>query len=203
LLAYQNGLFPMAQSRTSEQIYWYNPEMRGQLSIDSLHIPSRLRKTILQAPYEIKIDTDFKAVINECAKETNGRSETWINQTIIDLFTELHKKGYAHSVECWKDGRLAGGLYGVAIGGAFCGESMFSREKGASKIALVHLCARLKEAGFSILDTQYINKHLEQFGAYEIPREEYIRKLQNTLNDKTDFMLAGIDSFSLVKEYLK
>lgn len=167
----------MADSRDSEEFYWYDPPMRGQLSIENLHIPAKLRKTLLKHPYDITVNQDFEAVIDGCAARADDRADTWINQGIRDLFVQLHKEGHAHSIESRKNGKLMGGLYGLAIGGAFMGESMFSRATDASKAALVALCAQLHKQGFKILDTQFINDHLKQFGAYEIPKAAYIEQL--------------------------
>lgn len=200
--AYSCGLFPMAESRDTDIYHWYDPKLRGQLSIEKLHIPARLRRTVLRFPYEIKIDTAFADVIDGCAAAAPGRPQTWINPGIRDLFISLHEAGYAHSVEAWQDGALAGGLYGLAIGGAFMGESMFSVSRDASKIALVHLCARLWRGGFTLLDTQFVNPHLKQFGVYEIPREDYLQKLALALCIKGDFMLAGLTEPELVRAYL-
>ncbi len=200
--AYKSGLFPMADSRESDDFYWYDPPLRGQLSIENLHVPERLRRTVLKFPYDIKIDTAFAQVIDGCAITAPDRPETWINKTIRDLFIALHEAGFAHSVEAWKEDRLVGGLYGIAIGGAFMGESMFSRARDASKIALVHLCARLREGGFIVLDTQYTNAHLEQFGVYEIPRDEYVQKLNKALKIKGDFVLSGRSEAEVVHNYL-
>ena len=146
--AYKCGLFPMAESRETDIYHWYDPPYRGQLSIENLHIPARLRRTALQFPYEVKVDTAFAQVIDGCAQAAVDRPQTWINKGIRGLFMDLHQAGYAHSVEAWQSGALAGGLYGLAIGGAFMGESMFSRARDASKIALVHLCARLWRGGW-------------------------------------------------------
>ncbi len=200
--AYKCGLFPMAESRDSGIFYWYDPPMRGQLPIADLHIPARLRRTALKFPFEVRIDTAFGEVIDGCAAAAKNRPETWINKGIKDLFNALHEAGYAHSLEVWKDGKLAGGLYGMALGGAFMGESMFSLARDASKIALVHLCARLWQGGFTVLDTQFVNPHLKQFGVYEAPREEYLKKLRAALNIDGDFRLAGVDERILVQNYL-
>ncbi len=178
----------MADDKNSQNVNFYRPEMRGQLSIDNLHIPKKLLKQVKQKPYEINTNTDFIGVIDGCADEYKGRKETWINSIIRNVFIELHEQGHAHSVEAWKDGQLVGGLYGLAIGAVFCGESMFSRANNASKIALVHLCARLKAGGFTVLDTQFTNPHLEQFGIYEIPQEEYETLIQTEMEKKADFL---------------
>lgn len=202
ITAYQCGLFPMAESRESDVYYWYDPPQRGQLPIADLHIPDRLRRTVLKFPYEVKIDTAFEQVIDGCAAAAKNRPETWINRGIRDLFIGLHKAGYAHSLEAWHEGKLAGGLYGMALGGAFMGESMFSCRRDASKIALVHLCARLWQGGFTVLDTQFTNPHLTQFGVYELPREEYLNRLRAALGLKADFRLAGINEQTLIENYL-
>jgi leucyl/phenylalanyl-tRNA--protein transferase len=173
LRAYRIGMFPMADSRTSSKLYWLDPEQRGHLPLDSFHLPRRLLRTVLSGPYTVTVDTDFPAVIAGCAEPAPGRENTWINLTIERLFTELHRLGHAHSVETRLDGALVGGLYGVAVGGVFFGESMFSRARDASKVALVHLVARLRLGGFRLLDTQWTTPHLAQFGAVEVPRLEY------------------------------
>lgn len=200
LTAYSCGLFPMADSAEAEEFYWYDPPLRGQLSIPALHVPARLKKTVLSGIYDVRVDTAFEAVIDGCAAATDNRPKTWINRAIKDLFMDLHSAGYAHSVECWKDGSLAGGLYGLAIGGFFSGESMFSRQRNASKVALVHLCARLHKGGFTILDTQFMNDHLRQFGAYEVPRETYLVQLQSALRADGDFLLGCENSFPTERE---
>lgn len=163
----------MARSRTDPRLYWIDPEQRGILPLDGFHVPRSLQKTLRRAPFHIRVDTAFAEVMAACAESKAGRTETWINDEIIRLFVELHRLGLAHSVESWRDGRLVGGLYGLALGSAFFGESMFSRETDASKVALVDLVARLRRAGFVLLDTQFITDHLSRFGAVEIPRERY------------------------------
>jgi len=173
LRAYRHGLFPMAETRDSTRLYWLDPEMRGVLPLETFRIPRRLGRTVLSGPYEVTADVDFAAVIAGCATPAPGRGETWINPQIERIFTRLHDEGHAHSVETWRDGELVGGLYGVSIGGAFFGESMFSTARDASKVALAHLVARLRLGGFSLLDTQFVTAHLTQFGAVEIPRAGY------------------------------
>jgi len=173
LRAYRSGLFPMAETRRGDRLYWLDPEQRGVLPLDRFHLPRRLRRTALSHSFEIHADRDFAGVIAACATPAQGREDTWINRDIERLFTALHNQGHAHSVEAWQDGRLVGGLYGVVLGGAFFGESMFSLARDASKVALVHLVARLRLGGFELLDTQFVTAHLSQFGAYEIPRAEY------------------------------
>ncbi|MDE3060063.1 MAG: leucyl/phenylalanyl-tRNA--protein transferase [Pseudomonadota bacterium] len=177
LAAYASGYFPMAESRNGMELHWFYPESRGIIPLDGFHVPRSLARLIRKNPFQVTVDKAFPEVIRACAE----REETWINDTIIRLYCELHEKGYAHSVECWKDDALAGGLYGVALGGAFFGESMFSRASGASKIALVHLVQWLKRSGYRLLDTQFTNDHLQQFGVIEIPREEYLLRLKEAL----------------------
>ena len=173
LRAYRSGLFPMAETRRGDRLYWLDPEQRGILPLNGFHLPKRLLRTTLSDTFTIHADRDFPAVIAACATPAEGREDTWINRDIERLFTALHVQGHAHSIEAWQDGQLAGGLYGVVLGGAFFGESMFSHARDASKVALVHLVARLRLGGFSLLDTQFVTTHLSQFGAYEIPRVQY------------------------------
>ena len=179
--AYRQGLFPMAETRLGDRIYWLDPEQRGILPLDGFHLSRRLRRTVNSARFEVAVDRDFPATIAGCAAPDHGRPDTWINPDIRQLFTELHRMGYAHSVECWQDGALVGGLYGVAIGGAFFGESMFSRARDASKVALVPLVARLRQGGYRLLDTQFLTPHLASLGAVEISRGEYRRRLSAAL----------------------
>ena len=172
--AYRAGVFPMAESAEDDNFAFYKPYMRGIIPIAGLHIPAKLLKEVRQEIYTVTMNRAFGDVIDGCARETPKRAKTWINTPIRDIFINLHKAGHAHSIECWtKDGKLAGGLYGLAIGAVFCGESMFSNARDASKVALVHLCAALWKSGFTVLDTQFINPHLLQFGAYEMKQEEY------------------------------
>jgi len=209
LEAYKQGLFPMAYNAESPYIHWICPEERGQLSITDVHFPKRLIKTIRSSPYTIKVNGDFSGVIAMCAETNVGRPETWINESIRDVFIQLHKVGHAHSVEAWRRGEdgeeLVGGLYGLAIGGAFFGESMFSRATDASKICLAHLVARLWKAGFTLLDTQFVNDHLKQFGVYEVSHEQYKMQLDETTDAPADFLLNGldIDEAELVTDYLE
>ena len=181
LRAYSIGLFPMAESRDGEKLHWLDPERRGILPLDRFHLPKRLARTVLSNRFEVSANRDFAATIAGCATPMEGRDDTWINQRIERLFTELHGLGHAHSIECRLDGELAGGLYGVAIGGAFFGESMFSFVTDASKVALVHLIARLRLGGFRLLDTQFVTDHLTRFGAREIPRGLYKAQLADAL----------------------
>lgn len=182
LRAYRAGLFPMAEGRGTDRIFWLDPEWRGVLPLDAFHLPRRLARTLRSGGFHVTADRDFAAVIAGCAEPAPGREDTWINPEIEALFTALHRAGHAHSVEVWQRGELVGGLYGVRLGGAFFGESMFSRATDASKIALVHLVARLRLGGFRLLDTQFITAHLARFGAVEIPRAEYRRRLAEAVD---------------------
>jgi len=182
LRAYRHGLFPMAETRRGERLYWLDPERRGVLPLDHFHLSRRLLRTILSGAFTVTADEDFPAAIASCAEPAPGREDTWINPQIERLFNELHEMGFAHSVECWQDDRLVGGLYGVAIGGAFFGESMFSRARDASKVALAHLVARLRLSGFTLLDTQFVTAHLAQFGTCDVPRDEYKARLAVALD---------------------
>ena len=181
--AYAAGVFPMAESRGSDRMYWLDPALRGVLPIDAgFHLPRRLRRTALSGRFTVTADQDFTGTIRGCAEPAPGRADTWINAEIEDLFLELHRRGVAHSVETWLDGRLVGGLYGVALGGAFFGESMFSRVTDASKVALVHLVARLRLCGFVLCDTQFLTAHLARFGTVEIPKADYKARLALALD---------------------
>jgi len=188
LNCYRRGVFPMADSREDMHLFLMDPDLRGILPLDGFHVPSRLRKTIRKNPFKITVDTAFNRVMEACAEPHDNRPATWINTPILNLYAALHREGYAHSVECWDDeGQLVGGLYGVSIGGAFFGESMFSRATDASKIALVHLIARLITGGYQLLDAQFHNPHLEQFGLIEIPREDFRQRLWQALRTNADF----------------
>lgn len=201
LNAYRDGVFPMAESAEDEDVAFYRPHMRGLIPIETLHIPQSLHKILRQQKFNVTIDKAFADIIDGCAVTTPKRDNTWINKTIRDLYIALHHQGHAHSIECWNaDGSLAGGLYGVSIGAVFCGESMFSNTTGASKVALVHLCALLWQNEFTVLDTQFINPHLLQFGAYEMPQEEY-EELIKTEMDK-DVRFANVDLKECLKAYL-
>lgn len=187
LKAYSVGIFPMAESADDPELFWVEPKMRGVLPLDTFHIPKSLQKAMRKNPFEVKIDTSFNEVVEACAAPAPNRDSTWINQQIRRLYKGLFELGHCHSVECWEDGELVGGLYGVRLGGAFFGESMFSRKTNASKIALVHLVHRLKMGGFVLLDTQFTTQHLERFGALEIPKEEYSALLEEALGVEADF----------------
>lgn len=180
LQAYQAGIFPMGDEATNA-IGWFAPDPRGILPLDAFHVPDNLAKLVRRNPFEVVSDRDFEATIRACA----DRDRTWITSPVIDAYTKLHTMGYAHSVECWQDDELAGGLYGVAMGGAFFGESMFYRVSNASKVALVHLVRQLRAGGYTLLDVQYANPHLEQFGVMEISQDEYERRLHHALRTET------------------
>ena len=199
LAAYARGRFPMAGDRDDPNIHWIEPLRRGVLPLESFHVPRSLRKLVRKRPFELKIDTAFGAVINACAEPTPDRPRTWLNDALIDLYVVLHRRGHAHSVETWRDGRLVGGLYGLKLGGAFFGESMFSRERDASKVALVELVARLRAGGFRLLDTQFVTDHLRSFGALEVPRLQYHKMLEAALIGEADFMALGREPFSGAK----
>lgn len=186
LSAYAHGVFPMAKSRDGQEIAWYEPEMRGILPLDQFHVPRSLQKFIRQKKFDVTFDLAFEQVIRACA---DTRRDTWINDTIINLYTETHKLGFAHSVEVWEKGtkNLVGGVYGLSIGRAFFGESMFSTKTNASRTALVYLAARLWRRGYILLDTQFINEHLKQFGCIEIPRDEYHDILARALSEDLSF----------------
>ena len=192
LNCYRRGVFPMADSRDDMRLFLMDPDMRGILPLEDFHIPKRLAKTVRREPYRVTVDTAFARVIDACAEFHPNRLTTWINEPIQNLYCALHRQGHAHSVECWgDDGKLLGGLYGVSVGGAFFGESMFSRATDASKIALVHLAARLIAGGYTLLDAQFHNPHLEQFGLIEISRAEFRKRLNEALDIDADFYSAG------------
>ena len=187
LKAYAIGVFPMAEGRDDPRMFFVDPDKRGVITLDAVHISRSLRKTVRRAPYLVTCDTAFEAVLDGCAEATEDHPDTWINPEIRRLYLELADLGRCHSVEVWSDDSLVGGLYGVALGGAFFGESMFSRVTNASKIAMVHLVARLRAGGFSLLDCQFITDHLRQFGAREIPRAEYHKLLADALRRPASF----------------
>jgi leucyl/phenylalanyl-tRNA--protein transferase len=191
LACYARGVFPMADAREDARVFLIDPERRGVLPLAGFHVSKRLARTVRADPFEIRIDTAFHEVVLACASPAPDRPETWINRPIERLYLKLHEMGFAHSVECWKDGRLVGGLYGVALKGAFFGESMFSRARDASKVALVHLVARLIAGGFRLLDAQFMTEHLTQFGAVEIERGEYQKRLAAALKVEAAFQPAG------------
>ncbi|MFW8604300.1 leucyl/phenylalanyl-tRNA--protein transferase [Rhizobium beringeri] len=177
LRAYSIGLFPMAESADDPEIFWVEPELRGVLPLDHFHVSKSLAKTVRKKSFEIRFDHAFDQVIAACAEETSGRPSTWINRTIRSLYSTLFDMGHAHTVEAWEGDELVGGLYGVSLGSAFFGESMFSRRTDASKICLVHLVDRLRERGFTLLDTQFTTEHLKTFGAIDVPKADYAEML--------------------------
>ncbi|MFN3592644.1 MAG: leucyl/phenylalanyl-tRNA--protein transferase, partial [Thermaurantiacus sp.] len=187
LRAYAAGLFPMADTRDSPDIFWVEPRRRGILPIDAFHLPRSLARTLKRERFRHSADAAFEAVIEACADTIPGREQTWINHTILAAYVRLHREGHAHSLETWDaDGRLVGGLYGVRIGAAFFGESMFSRATDASKAALAHLVARLRVGGFRLLDTQFLTAHLARFGGIEVKRSRYLALLADALGARGD-----------------
>jgi leucyl/phenylalanyl-tRNA---protein transferase len=187
LRAYAVGIFPMADSADDPGLFWLEPEQRGIIPLDGFHIPRRLRRTLRQAGFELRVDTAFDAVMAACAERAADRPSTWINARIRHLYGALHRRGHCHSVECYRDGALVGGLYGVAIGAAFFGESMFHRVNDASKAALVHLVERLRAGGYLLLDSQFLTGHLSQFGAIEISKGDYQQHLRAAITGHGDF----------------
>ena len=201
LRAYTGGLFPMGESGGNSDIVWVDPEWRGIIPLDGFRIPRRLRRTVRNAGFAVRADTAFERVMKACAAPRRDRRDTWINNDIQRAYAELHRAGHAHSVECWRGDALVGGLYGVTIAGAFFGESMFTRETDASKVALVHLVARLDHAGYRLLDTQFLTDHLARFGAIEIARREYRRLLDGALSVDASFPRTLPDS--VFEDYLQ
>ena len=193
LKAYAAGIFPMAESAEDAALYWVEPDERGIIPLRSLRISHSLRKQVRKQTFEIRIDTAFLEVIEACAAKTKNRKSTWINARICKLYDQLHKMGHCHSVECWRDGKLVGGLYGVKIGAAFFGESMFSRATDASKVALVHLVARLNAGGFQLLDAQFMNPHLKTLGAIVISKADYRELLPSAIEASADFVKFSED----------
>ena len=187
LKAYSVGVFPMAESADDPSLYWIEPDERGVLPLNEFHISRSLKKSVRHAGFEIRVDSAFEQVITRCAEKTGERKETWINARILRLYSQLHKMGCCHSVETWRNGELVGGLYGVRLGAAFFGESMFARATDASKVALVHLVARLNFGGFKLLDAQFVNDHLKQFGCYKVPKKEYRPILDAATEADADF----------------
>jgi leucyl/phenylalanyl-tRNA--protein transferase len=181
LRAYSIGLFPMAERADDPEIFWVEPELRGVLPLATFHVSRSLAKKIRRKPFDIRFDCAFDAVVAACAEHTTDRPSTWINQTIKDLYSDLHHLGHAHSVEAWDGATLVGGLYGVTLGSAFFGESMFSRRTDASKVCLVYLVERLKDKGFTLLDAQFTTEHLKTFGAIDIPKSSYARMLSKAM----------------------
>jgi leucyl/phenylalanyl-tRNA---protein transferase len=192
LRAYAAGIFPMADARDADDLYWVEPKKRGVLPLDGFHLPRSLAKLLRQDRFELTADRAFAEVMRACAAPAAGRADTWINESILDGYTRLHRLGFAHSLECWQGGELVGGLYGVKLGAAFFGESMFTRVRDASKVALAHLIARLRVGGFRLLDTQFLTAHLERFGAVEVPRAAYRSLLDLALSSAGDFFALDV-----------
>jgi leucyl/phenylalanyl-tRNA--protein transferase len=187
LRAYQAGIFPMAEDATAEDLFWVSPPMRGIIPLDQFHVSKSLRKTLKSHPYSVRVDTDFAGVIEGCATAGTERETTWINPAIRRLYGELFRRGFVHTVEVWDGPALVGGLYGVSIGAAFFGESMFHRKTDCSKIAMAHLGARLIAGNYRLLDTQFVTDHLRTFGGIEIPREDYELRLADALGHEADW----------------
>ena len=187
LKAYASGVFPMAESATDPEVFWVRPETRGVIPLDAFHVPKSLRKVVRQKRFDIHVDSDFEGVIDACAEQREERKSTWINAPIREAYVGLFGRGHCHSVEAWREGRLVGGLYGVHLGRAFFGESMFSKETDASKVCLVHLVDRLRQRGFALLDTQFTTDHLKRFGAIDVPRGRYERLLEKALKGDRAF----------------
>ncbi len=187
IACYRRGVFPMADARHDRRVFLVDPARRGVIPLNRFHVSRRLARTIRSGRFQIRIDAAFEAVVEACAAPRAGRMETWINEPIQRLCGELFAGGVAHSIEAWREGALVGGLYGIALGGAFFGESMFSTERDASKVALAHLVARLKLGGFTLLDAQFMTEHLASFGAEEITRAEYTQRLDKALERDADF----------------
>ncbi|MGQ0584510.1 MAG: leucyl/phenylalanyl-tRNA--protein transferase [Reyranella sp.] len=201
LKAYRIGVFPMGERRDDPKLHWLDPRMRAVLPLDGFHLPTRLARTVRSERFTISADTSFVEVMRACAEPRPGHPESWINDPIIDLYSELHERGHAHSVECRAGDQLVGGLYGVSVGAAFFGESMFSRERDASKVALVHLMARLIRGGFRLLDCQFMTEHLRSFGAIEVPREAFHVLLADAIDRPATFQreLGGADPCAIVQ----
>jgi leucyl/phenylalanyl-tRNA--protein transferase len=201
LQAYRIGVFPMGERRDDPKLYWLDPRRRAVLPLEGFHLPHRLARTIRAGRFAVTADTAFAETVRACAEPRPGHPESWINAPIVELYTELHRRGHAHSVECWNDGQLVGGLYGVSVGAAFFGESMFTRQRDASKVALVHLVARLIVGRFRLLDCQFMTEHLRSFGAIEIAREEFRPLLAAAIEQPADFQrdLGGADPCAIVQ----
>ena len=203
LKAYACGIFPMAESADDPGLYWIEPQKRGVIPLADFHVPRRLARTVRAERFEIRVDYGFDAVISACARPAQGRAKTWINRRIRKLYGDLFARGHCHTVEAWRDGKLVGGLYGVRLGRAFFGESMFHFENDASKVALTHLVALLKRADFRLLDAQFMTEHLWQFGAVEIERERYQRVLADALHGNAEFGRAPLSGVECLAEISK
>lgn len=201
LQAYRIGVFPMGERRDDPKLYWLDPRLRAVLPLDGFHLSRRLARTVRTGPFEVSVNTAFLDVMRACAEPRPGHPESWINEPILELYGELFRRGHAHSVECRVDGKLVGGLYGVSVGAAYFGESMFSRERDASKVALVHLVARLIKGGFRLLDCQFMTEHLRGFGAIEVPREAFKALLADAIDRPASLQreLGGEDACAIVQ----
>ena len=201
LQAYKIGVFPMGERRDDPKLHWLDPRLRAILPLDGFHLPKRLARTVRSGHFEVSADSAFRDVMRACAEPRPGHPESWINEPIIDLYGKLFDRGHAHSIECRHDGELVGGLYGVSVGATFFGESMFSRERDASKVALVHLVARLIRGGFRLLDCQFMTGHLRSFGAEEIPRDTFKAMLADAVEATASFQgdLGGADPCAIVQ----
>ena len=206
LKAYACGIFPMAESAEDPALYWIEPELRGVIPLDTFHVPSRLARTVRATPFTVRVDRAFDSVIDGCAEPKAGRARTWINTRIRKIYRALYAEGHCHTVEVYDGPELVGGLYGVSLGRAFFGESMFHHARDASKIALVHLVARLKAGGYSLLDTQFVTDHLKTFGAVEVSKRHYHRLLEDALDGEADFAalptnraLRGAEALAVLK----
>jgi leucyl/phenylalanyl-tRNA--protein transferase len=197
LRAYAIGIFPMAESRVDPELHWIDPDMRGILPLDRFHLPRKLRAKMRRGVFDVRCNSAFHDVIQGCAEPAENRPDTWINPVIEQLYKELYEMGFAHSVECWQGGELVGGLYGVSLGAAFFGESMFSRATDASKVALAQLVLRLRKGGFQLLDTQFTTPHLSRFGVLEIPREDYRRLLTKAVSGQAQFYSGAVSEAEL------
>jgi leucyl/phenylalanyl-tRNA--protein transferase len=201
LQAYRVGVFPMGERRDDPKLHWLDPRLRAVLPLDGFHLSQRLARTVRTGKFDVSVDTAFAESMRACAEPRPGHPESWINEPIVDLYTELHRRGHAHSVECRIGDRLVGGLYGVSVGAVFFGESMFSRERDASKVAMVHLVARLIQGGFRLLDCQFMTEHLRSFGAIEIPREAFRALLADAIDRPATFQreLGGAEPCAIVQ----
>lgn len=202
LKAYAAGIFPMAEDADDPSLFWVEPRERGIIPLDNFHISKRLARTVRSDQFEIRVDQDFDGVVAGCAAPGVDREKTWISRRIRELYGELFDAGYCHTVEVYRDDRLVGGLYGVRLNGAFFGESMFHTERDASKVALVHLVARLRRGGFSLLDTQFVTSHLAQFGAMEVPRRSYKQMLRNAMEHAADWTIWPVERIVSGEEVL-
>jgi leucyl/phenylalanyl-tRNA--protein transferase len=193
LKAYACGIFPMAESADDPALYWIEPDMRGIIPLEGFHVPARLARTVRATPFTVWVDRDFDAVVDGCAEAKDDRARTWINERIRKIYRSLFEHGHCHSIEVYDGDKLVGGLYGVALGGAFFGESMFHRARDASKVALVHLVARLRAGGYRLLDTQYVTDHLKTFGAVEVPKRRYHKLLEEAIAGGGDFAAISLE----------